>query len=182
MFKVESVKDVPINELYGSSGDKPEDFKGDSRKLNTLRRNFKNNLINVQIDNLIQPELNGANKNQTITGFSVAFDPKYFEFQSTSGSDDVASTITADFKERIRDAIPNGVNLEPRHIVNRLNALTCIGCHQSGSVGEIAPELTFPDSFFFTHVNDNGNLSPALKDVFLPERKLILESYICSEQ
>ena len=38
--------------------------------------------------------------------------------------------------------------------------------------------LTWPFSLGFVHVNEAGNLSPALRDVFLPHRKRVLEDFL----
>jgi len=73
-------------------------------------------------------------------------------------------------------------------VINRATAMTCGGCHQPSSFGltlpdAVGPGLSWPESGGFVHVNENAidgvfPLSPALTDVFLPDRLEALETYL----
>jgi hypothetical protein len=62
-------------------------------------------------------------------------------------------------------------------IMNRAEAMSCGGCHQNSSNAEIAPNVKWPPSKFFVHVDERGNLSPALTKQFLPARAALLVDY-----
>jgi hypothetical protein len=49
--------------------------------------------------------------------------------------------------------------------------------HQNSSNAEIAPNVKWPPSKFFVHVDERGNLSPALTKQFLPARAALLADY-----
>jgi hypothetical protein len=40
--------------------------------------------------------------------------------------------------------------------------MSCGGCHQNSNDTEIAPNVNWPKSQSFVHVDEQGNLSPAL--------------------
>ncbi|VVH64587.1 hypothetical protein BSPLISOX_432, partial [uncultured Gammaproteobacteria bacterium] len=48
---------------------------------------------------------------------------------------------------------------------------------QNSSNAEIAPNVKWPPSKFFVHVDERGNLSPALTKQFLPARAALLADY-----
>jgi hypothetical protein len=51
------------------------------------------------------------------------------------------------------------------------------GCHQNSNGAEIAPNVKWPPSKFFVHVDERGNLSSALTKQFLPARAALLANY-----
>ena len=74
-------------------------------------------------------------------------------------------------------------------VINRATAMTCGGCHQPSffaltGPNAVGPGQSWPDSGFFVHVNENTDatgsfpLSPALLNVFLPARKLDMETFL----
>jgi hypothetical protein len=76
-----------------------------------------------------------------------------------------------------------GSDLTPTHIVRRAMTQSCAGCHQLSTFGansDLGHGLTWPRSLplGFVHVDEAGNLSPALRDVFLPHRKAVLEDFL----
>jgi hypothetical protein len=58
--------------------------------------------------------------------------------------------------------------------INRAEAMSCGGCHQNSNDAEIAPNVNWPKSKSFVHVDEQGNLSPALTRQFLPARAALL--------
>jgi len=79
-----------------------------------------------------------------------------------------------------------GSTLTPQDVVARAQALSCGGCHQRNSGRPVGGGLTWPASANFVHSSelddpaDPGrfNISPALRDQFLPRRKQVLEAFL----
>ncbi len=63
-------------------------------------------------------------------------------------------------------------------IRNRAEAMSCGGCHQNSNNAEIAPNVHWPKSRSFVHVDEQGTLSPALIEQFLPARAALLKDYL----
>jgi hypothetical protein len=74
---------------------------------------------------------------------------------------------------------------EAEHVLNRAGALTCGGCHEFTAtgmkqVGKVQGQpICWPTSQPFVHVEENGDLSIALKEVFLPFRRDRLGEAVC---
>jgi hypothetical protein len=100
------------------------------------------------------------------------------------------STDAATFNASLAAAIallapqvcPTDDPLSPAGVLQRAAAMSCAGCH--------APERTlaserklgcggvWPRSLGQTHIDEQGELSPALKDVFLPHRADVLQTFL----
>jgi hypothetical protein len=81
------------------------------------------------------------------------------------------------------DAVQNelttiGSGLTPENIVARAEAESCKGCHELSNGAPIGGGLTWPASNKFTHVNEDGTRSPALRCVFLPHRQAVGIGYL----
>jgi hypothetical protein len=72
-----------------------------------------------------------------------------------------------------------GSTLTPQQVVVRAETQNCIGCHFLGTpVGE---GVEFPAANDNSqHVMDNGTLSPAMRNVFIPHRMKILKDFLIS--
>ncbi len=72
--------------------------------------------------------------------------------------------------------------LTPTSMLRRASAMSCAGCHAPERL--VAPDraigcgLTWPKSLGETHIDENGNISEALRDVFLPHRARVLTTYL----
>lgn len=112
---------------------------------------------------------------------SVLSESAYQQGLSTPAGQAFNSAIAAELK-RI------GSNLQPADIVARAQMQNCSGCHTGGeSIGE---SLTFPSASNGTHIDDtpetvNGvtrfAISPALRDVFAPNRARILLDFLAGK-
>jgi hypothetical protein len=74
-----------------------------------------------------------------------------------------------------------GSDLTPMHLARRALTQSCAGCHELSTVGansDLGHGLTWPRSLRFVHVDEAGNLSPALREVFLPHRPAVLEAFL----
>jgi hypothetical protein len=63
-------------------------------------------------------------------------------------------------------------------IRNRAEAMSCGGCHHNSNNAEIAPNVNWPKSGDFVHVDEQGTLSPALINQFLPAREALLKDFL----
>ncbi|MEI9952977.1 MAG: Hint domain-containing protein [Pseudomonadota bacterium] len=72
--------------------------------------------------------------------------------------------------------------LTPAAIVQRATATTCAGCHAPEQVlsegRKVGCAGVWPKSQGVTHINELGELSPALTEVFLPYRAEVLSTYL----
>lgn len=79
-------------------------------------------------------------------------------------------------------ACPAGDPMDAEAVIRRANALSCAGCHAPadflGPERSIGCGLTWPDSLGQSHVNEKSELSPALKDVFLPHRAEVMQNFL----
>ncbi|HSC66434.1 MAG TPA: hypothetical protein VLC79_02000 [Cellvibrio sp.] len=83
-----------------------------------------------------------------------------------------------------------GSTLSRDQVLNRATAMTCGGCHQPAAYGltnanAVGPNQSWPNSLSFVHVGETPDrisglfpLSDALTQVFLPARKLDMESFL----
>jgi hypothetical protein len=73
-------------------------------------------------------------------------------------------------------------------IVRRAAVQSCAGCHAPakflGPERKLGCGMTFPESLGEVQIDEKGNRSPALKDVFLPHRAKVLSTYLqaCNEE
>lgn len=72
--------------------------------------------------------------------------------------------------------------LTPDALVQRATAVTCAGCHAPEQVLSQGRKLgcgsIWPQSLGVAHINEQGELSPALTDVFLPHRADVLTTFL----
>ena len=68
-------------------------------------------------------------------------------------------------------------------LMNRVEAMSCGGCHHNSNNDEIAPGVFWPDASTngpFFHVATSGSLSGALTESFLPSRAAVLDNFVCN--
>lgn len=106
-----------------------------------------------------------------------------FESVSQNSTDVLYATFTqASFKNQIQTQITNP-NLMVTNILDRATTQTCAGCHQLSTTpphNQLGDGVVWPlsDLQGFVHVDESSNLSPALTDVFLPQRSNVLTSFL----
>lgn len=79
------------------------------------------------------------------------------------------------------DALGNPLTVD--QLLNRATAMTCGGCHEPSSFGLTQPNAigafrlidgtiidSWPNTLGFVHVDEQRNISPALRNVFIPAR------------
>jgi hypothetical protein len=157
VFSIQAVKDNPLAELYALG-------KLNNSQLLALQEEFMTTFNDRYRNNLTQPEQQGlTDPAGIINGIFLGGDPRFNEFQSdAAATDSVSRVATANFLDAIA---PEG-NITETMILHRAESQTCGGCHHTASGKLIAPALTWPDSLGFVHVNEEGTISPALRNPF----------------
>ncbi|VVH66601.1 hypothetical protein BSPLISOX_2168, partial [uncultured Gammaproteobacteria bacterium] len=154
----------------------------DSDSLKASRIYFERD-FDGYIDNLLAPEKRATSPSSSdiINGFSLEDDNHYNEFQSDSNAtnDNTVKVTNKNLKAVINKKL-TALNLpgyNAQMIMNRAEAMSCSGCHHNSNDTEIAPNVNWPKSKSFVHVDEKGNLSPALTEQFLPARAALLADY-----
>ncbi|ROR97900.1 hypothetical protein EDC56_3569 [Sinobacterium caligoides] len=193
-FSHVTVKANPLAELYAYS------TSTNTEAFNALSDSFKQDFVTNMLPQLLAPELKGkTSPSDIINGIFLDNDDKYNEFQSNSETpiDETdainVATVSENFlsDQMINDFInertqQSGVNhgITREMVINRANAMTCQGCHMTALAQYVAPGLTWPlmgpGGFVQISERENGALSTALKDQFLPARKGVMENFICN--
>ncbi|VVM25958.1 hypothetical protein BSPWISOXPB_4842 [uncultured Gammaproteobacteria bacterium] len=175
VFVADSVKSNPLAELFAKEGNQ------DSNSLKALRIYFARD-FGGYVDNLLAPEKRATSpsSNDIINGFNLGTDNHYNEFQSDSNVNDNTAYDTAPNLKAIISKKLAALDLSgysAKMIMNRAEARSCSGCHQNSNDTEIAPNINWPKSQSFVHVDEQGTLSLALTEQFLPARAALLEDY-----
>lgn len=180
-LNVVSDKSNPVAKLF--------DVENSDPRAVAFRADFVSNLPSLLVNDLSTFSLtisNDAHNNgQSHASGNAIAENKFLDlFDAKSRS----SSFEAAISDRLREL---GSALTVRQVLNRATAMTCGGCHQPSAFGltnttdAVGPDQIWPESGSFVHVNEralNGSfpLSPALIDVFLPARKLDMESFLRS--
>ncbi len=176
VFVADSVKSNPLTNLFAGENNT------DSDSLKALKINFDRDFY-AYADNLLAPERRASNPSSSdiINGFSLDNDDSYNEFQSdASDNDNTAKGKNKNLNTIINNKLTalNLPNYNAKMIRNRAEAMSCGGCHQNSNDTEIAPNVNWPKSRFFVHVDEQGVLSSALTEQFLPARAALLKDYL----
>lgn len=186
-FKIDTVKSNPLKELY----DDNDNGALDPVMQATVRQQFQGELLSKYIKEIVEvDQVAGVNAMAVINGFGVKSDIRRFdEFQSESQDRTDVPKPSPGLKGQIGAALPV-TTVDADEAINRLNAITCQGCHQtaSGSIGEIngvTVDWPAPPPFTFVHIKEpaggNSELSPALIGQFLPFRRFLLSEAHCPD-
>ena len=178
VFRIDTVKENPLAEFYRAGA-----LPGNTTAAD--RAAFRTHVLGQPVCNLVRPELKipGATPAQIVNGIGAGFDPAFNEFQSVSlgDSDNPASNpdpaFVADLTTKLGALGTSTVNAT--QLLNRAGAMTCGGCHQFSATKDIGSGTQWPASAGFVHIAENGGLSPALNNFFLPERARILSRFVC---
>lgn len=113
---------------------------------------------------------------------------RFNELESVSqNSTDVlyATFAQTSFKNQITANITNPA-LKADNILDRATTQTCAGCHQLSTSfdaphNQLGDDVVWPDSLLFVQINETSTLSPALINVFLPQRANVLINFLQGE-
>ncbi|HEX3757269.1 MAG TPA: hypothetical protein VHW23_01125 [Kofleriaceae bacterium] len=108
---------------------------------------------------------------------------RFNEFESvSSGASDVlyANFTEPSFQAQIAAHLTDP-NLTVTNILDRATTQTCAGCHQlstSPPHNQLGEGVVWPQSLGFVQINEQSTLSPALLNVFLPQRSAVLTGFL----
>jgi len=176
-FQPVTVKNNPLPELF------------DAANATETGVNFRNEFLWNNVWELGQKELPRVrmrigkqyNAGQSVVSGEAAVD--YASHAIGVAGSDYATEIqsTLDLSNMGQDC-PPGDPLTAESILHRASTLTCAGCHAPqrflGPDRSLGCGLTFPSTLGEVHIDENGTLSEALTDVFLPRRADVLTTYL----
>ena len=120
----------------------------------------------------------------------------------SAGESGVSGATRPNLLERVRDSVggsellaeidsvlaglelgcPEGDPMTHESALARVTALTCAGCHAPldlvSPTGGVGCGIVWPNSLGPAHIDESGNLSPALGEVFLPRRADVMSTYL----
>jgi hypothetical protein len=133
-------------------------------------------LKNVQM--FTQPETNGAES--LISGEKKN---DYFASAVSSGDMSFLDLIQQQIDQAGLDKdCPANDLFDAEAAIQRATVLSCAGCHAPkaflGEDRSIGCGLTWPDTLGQSHISEKGEISPALKDVFLPHRADVMKIFL----
>ncbi|MCC6554178.1 MAG: hypothetical protein IT372_14325 [Polyangiaceae bacterium] len=117
-------------------------------------------------------------------GESAVGGPAAVNYEARAGGGwDLTTRITSWLAEnKPGPACPPGDDLTAAQILRRATTQTCAGCHAPelflGPGRKIGCGLSWPASLGRVHIEEDGSLSPALTEVFLPRRAALLSTYL----
>ena len=182
-FAMDTVKSNPLAEFYAdapAAGTNPDER---SKRW----RGFNDDFIGTHVRELLTPELEGkaANAIDLTANLGLNSAGPVNEFQSTSTTSDEPSAI-APADSNLRQSIATKLGqLAPKaaltgeHLLARAGAMTCGGCHRFSAGDMVSAEVPWPSDLAFKHIDDRGNLSPALQSHFLRARMGMLKKAVC---
>jgi len=168
----------PAYMLYPISQQNPGmgQFFRDQLVWNNLPTLSAKELKSVQM--FISPELNGLES-------TLAGDKKndYFSAAVSGGDLTFVDLMQSQIDSQgLNAGCPEADPFDAEAALRRANALSCAGCHAPkdflGEDRSIGCGLTWPDSIGQSHVTEEGELSPALQEVFLPRRAEVLQTFL----
>lgn len=186
-FKIDTVKSNPLKELYGDN----DPGSLDPALQAAVRQQFQSELLSKYVKEIVEvDQIAGVNATAVINGFGISSDIRKFdEFQSESQDRTDVPEPSAGLKSQIGAALPVAT-VSADEAVNRLNVITCQGCHQTanGSIGKIngvTVNWPGPPPFTFVHIQEpvagNSALSAALNTELLPFRRSLLSEAHCPD-
>ena len=174
LFAPVTVKQNPFGELF--------DETSPIQRTRSFQRHFLTQVENLAIDD--------------INGFFATAPDRFNAGQSNAqGTENHYPNHFANsprFESAIDLRLQNmGSPLDAEHLVRRSMALSCAGCHRLNNTpphNDLGGGITWKPSLGFVHVSENQTefidgserflISPALEEVFLPEREKVFERYL----
>jgi hypothetical protein len=188
VFAPVTVKTNPFPPLYSAPA------SNEDPKISALRQTFQTELVEQRVPEMATVDRGGiAGEPESQLDFlfamGAAFPNQFNGFESTSQnspqrpSHDPAAIATAELKAKITQrlnqlGIGSACQLTDEHMLNRAGALSCGGCHQLSNNKPVAPGVPWPPSLIFVHIDEQGQLSNALEQFFLPARQQNLARHV----
>jgi len=188
VFTPVTVKTNPFPPLYGGP------VSGENSGIAALRPAFQTEFVSTRVPELVSVDqggiVNPESAGDLFFQLGAAFPNKYNGFESQSqppppGSNDNPQLLATALKARITQrlnqiGIGSACQLTSEHILNRAGALSCGGCHQFSVGKPVAPGVNWPAVALqgFVHIKEDGTLSAALEQFFLPARQQNLARHL----
>ena len=159
-----------------------------SAEPGSLAEDFQAELL-ARLDSLTAP---------SISGIGLAVSDLYNSGQSQAAAAVTETQYAVHFgaaPSPLRGALATrlaGTGLEPEHVIQRVQAMSCAGCHRFSSGVDVGGGLIWPPSQGFTHVSERDadvetvggvtryGISQALIEQFLPHRKRLAEHFLAN--
>jgi len=191
-FAVETVKNNALTEFYNLESDFPTDDPQNLQLFDTLSGEFQPIFSSTLMDELTSADATAQDANALINGISMVVPNEFNEFQSGAqnfSKDNIlleaGAALRAGINHKLNEINTAGIpTITEGHILARAEAMSCGGCHELATGEEIGTlndgsSVKWPRTLGFVHINEGGNLSPALQDVFLPARETVLKGFVC---
>jgi hypothetical protein len=187
-FEPHSLGENPVPGLF--DGSDPGVTPSDKQKYEALVGLFQNTFIDSNVEQLTAVDTRAAIPSEKqesvadlIDNLGVQVDDRFYAMDSDAGpfdapaDDDPAIKVTPSNPLWVEIAakldelkVGKACNITQSHVLNRMGAMSCGGCHQFSNGKEIAPGIRWPLSLNFVHIDEGGKLSSLLLDRFLPFR------------
>jgi hypothetical protein len=188
IFQPQPVNETPFRGYF--SGDPSSAPDSDPGRFKALAGLFQSTFAQINVGQLVSvdslaaiPVGPQATVADLIDNVGVDIDDKFYAVDSDSGPfgrpalDDPAVAIgTNEALGKAIDArlsalkVDAACGLKREHVLNRMGAMTCGGCHQFSNGKDIAPGIRWPLSLNFVQIDETGAMSNLLLDRFLPFR------------
>lgn len=180
VFVPASVKNNPVASYFGVNPSDPgmgEAYRGQFL-WNELPSLAAKDLKDVRM--FTSPEFNGV---ESMLGGDKKND--YFTKATEGGDMTFIDALNSQIQQSgVGISCPADDPLDAEAVLKRATAQSCAGCHAPKEmIGEdrsIGCGLVWPDSIGQAHVTEKGERSPALKEVFLPHRADVLQTFLQS--
>lgn len=182
-FRPIALRGLPIAELFDPTSDDPRGpvareafLKSSLQALAVKDGSVLQMETPVELDSM-ESELDGPGRNDYLDQATAAGDLSFFDALQHAIDDTI-----------INETCPPGDYMDAADILRRASMASCAGCHAPDlylSPGRsVGCGMTWPASNGETHVDEHGELSPALLDVLLPHRAKVLETFLsgCSPE
>jgi hypothetical protein len=176
-FVPTTVKNNPIASLFNLSD------------MSQTAQSFRLSLVSSEVKELVAPSVarirmripNMYNAGESAVG--GAAEVNYASQALADGDTLFTDAIMAEVNNlNANDACPPEDPLTAESVLHRATALTCAGCHAPqkfiGEERKIGCGLTWPSTLGEVHITEDGELSEALTDVFLPRRAEIMALFL----
>jgi hypothetical protein len=142
-------------------------FAGTHARSEAFRTAFANQVAGLAAGSVTRIRMSTSNVFNELESVSQRDDVRYATVANAAIRSDIQAKLTA-----------LGSTLTPTNVLERATTQTCAGCHQVSNNAALGGGRTWPSSLGFVHVDESGQLSPALTGTFLPARKAGLEKFI----
>lgn len=137
---------------------------------------FQADFVNNRVKSLTAGNVNGITMKTPL-----AFDSGQSSEQDFSNAYTNQNQGNTSFQTAVQSKLTAlASDLTPVNITDRATTQSCAGCHQLSNNQALGDSVTWPQSNIFTQIDELSTLSPALTTRFLPHRKSVLETFLCS--